>query len=352
MVKKRVTSFDVAKRAGVSRSVVSAVLNGTAGIGMSRETREAVLAAMEELDYHVDVQARGMKTGKSHCLAAFGDTKNPLFLQLLEGMQRACADNGYQVLLYGQGTKSQARSGLINLYQQRRIDGIITLDRTDYLDEEWAAAIEKHGIPYVSVEGYADHSGVTSILADYKDSIKRAMAYLMEAHGETTPVYVELGYNGEDRNWAERGRYAGYMEFCTEQGLTPQVEILAAPEPSSGAWDSFFDQNRTAELVAQYCGQGQPPVFLSNWMAGAVGFYRVAAAQGFAVGKDLFVMSGDNTFRANRYLFPTLSGMEIPYARMGEKAIHELLAQSEKRPEERQAVKHRLLADLVPGESA
>ena len=68
----RITSEDVAKHAGVSRSVVSAVINGTKGIRVGKEKREAVLKAIDELNYRVDVQARGLKLGHTNCIAVSG----------------------------------------------------------------------------------------------------------------------------------------------------------------------------------------------------------------------------------------------------------------------------------------
>lgn len=164
------TSHDVARLAGVSRSVVSAVLNDTPGIGVSAQTREAVLHAIAELNYHVDAQARSMKTGRSMTLAAFGDTRHPLFMRLLEGMQRECEARGYHILLCSPGERKSgdARRALLDLYHQRKIDGIITLDETSYRSENWAAKVQEAGVPYVSVEGYAETEGVYSILADYR----------------------------------------------------------------------------------------------------------------------------------------------------------------------------------------
>ncbi|MDF9839266.1 MULTISPECIES: hypothetical protein [unclassified Paenibacillus] len=59
------------------------MLNDTPGIGVNAQTREAVLHAIAELNYHVDAQACSMT------LAAIGDTRHPLFMHLLVGMQQA-----------------------------------------------------------------------------------------------------------------------------------------------------------------------------------------------------------------------------------------------------------------------
>lgn len=95
----------------MSRSVVSAVLNDTPGIGVGADTREAVLEAIRELNYHVDAGARSMKTGRSMTLAAYGDTRHPLFIRLLEGMQRECELGGYHILLCSPRPKGMRAAG-------------------------------------------------------------------------------------------------------------------------------------------------------------------------------------------------------------------------------------------------
>ncbi|TDG00626.1 LacI family DNA-binding transcriptional regulator [Paenibacillus piri] len=311
---KRVTSFDVAKRAGVSRSVVSAVLNGTQGIGVSEEKRAAVLEAIRELNYQVDAQARGMKTGRSRCLAAFGNVSNPLFLQVLEGMQEACADNGYHVLLYASGAESGTK-GLLDLYLQRRIDGIVALDRPLQTDEQWVESMNRHQLPYVSVEGYPNHDGIASVLMDYNESIRRALGFLRERTG-LAPHYLEMYHEHIQLGWGDRERKQAYSQWCEINGLTPRVHAAAdGPwETRSGFWRQWI------EALG-----GAPAAVLSNWSRGAVYVSRAAQLLGMQVGTDIHVMAADNTERINSHLFPAITSIEVPYREMGLLAARRLL---------------------------
>ena len=60
MAAKRVTSLDVARRAGVSRTTVSFVLNAVAGMQISEETRQRVLDAARDLGYVPDAAAQAL----------------------------------------------------------------------------------------------------------------------------------------------------------------------------------------------------------------------------------------------------------------------------------------------------
>ena len=319
MSKKRVTSFDVAKHAGVSRSLVSAVINNTPGIGISKETREHILKSIEELNYHVDAGARSMKTGRSKCIAAFGCLESPLFPYLLEGVQLACVKAGYHILISGHIDGKQDRYELLNLYYQRRIDGLITLDDTSYYDEAWRDEINKSRIPYVSVEGYVKDEQVHSILVDYAQSVRDALQFVSKTIRQN-PVYIEVYNNESSTNWAEQQRRLAYIEWCKSKQAEPVIISI-----------HLEDEQRYYDLLQQYQKEhGVIPPILINWSYGAIYLYRAAYKLGLTIGKDIHLMSADNTIRGNQLLVPTLSAMNIPYKQMGERAVIEVLKQMDK----------------------
>ncbi|NQX62645.1 LacI family DNA-binding transcriptional regulator [Paenibacillus qinlingensis] len=340
MSMKRVTSFDVAKRAGVSRSVVSAVLNDTPGIGVSQEKREAVLEAIRELNYHVDARASGMKTGKSFCIAAFGNTRNPLFLQVLEGIQRACTEYGYHILL--SGDPNMDISKLADLYLQRRIDGIISLDSVNAVDESWAQVQKDSGIPFVSIEGFAEESEVVSILVNYKQSVVQALTHMNERVG-IQPIYVIFRNEDDIENWAERDRREAYLTWCEQHARNPRVRVI-----------TIGDEHAIMELLQEISTDkhGGVPSVLVNWSVGVPLMYRKAYELRLRIGEDIFLMSADNTKRNNQAMLPILSVMDIPYVRMGEMAVHALNEQMNQAKAPSIANKLWVEAELQPGESS
>lgn len=342
MTKKRVTSFDVARAAGVSRSVVSAILNGTPGIGVGEEKRQAVLDAIRELNYHVDSQARGMKTGKSECIAVYGSMDQPMFLQLLTGVNEACAALGYHVLLYNRKQPSMEREGLVVLYREKRIDGVITLDQTNYSDPLWADAVKQAEMPYVSVEGYANAPGIMSVLADYRQSVLDALDYLHRQDPDSNPCYVETFHQSSREGDAERSRREAYLEWCGSHGLVPFILPIDNGDLKAG-------QRMLAEKMES---QGKLTL-LANWTSGAVAAYRAAYQCGKRVGHEVRIMSADNTFQINDWLVPTMSAMGVPYREMGHAAVEALMRQIDGKNQAASGYeKIRLKMVLKPGESA
>src|SRR4030065_38344 len=92
------TARDVAELAGVSRTTVSFVLNDVAGMRNSEETRARVRDAAQQLDYHPDVSAQRLVTGRTGILAyverqnpedAFSDAFLPQVLRGVNGAAKA-----------------------------------------------------------------------------------------------------------------------------------------------------------------------------------------------------------------------------------------------------------------------
>lgn len=129
----RVTSFDVAERAGVSQSTVSRALSGSAVI--SEATREKVLGAAQELGYFVDERAARLRRGHTGTLATVVICKpgggardvNPFSYALLGGICAAAAERGLEVLVSLQADEDK----LFGHYVERgQAEGMIVIGTT------------------------------------------------------------------------------------------------------------------------------------------------------------------------------------------------------------------------------
>ena len=120
------TIIDVARRAGVSKSVVSRVFTGNGSVGGS--TRQQVLVAASELGYVVNAVARAMVARRTYTLGVFvRDAATPFYGHLLTAMQERAAAHGYRVVTAtGSGRFSVAdeRRALETLVQLR-VEGLV-----------------------------------------------------------------------------------------------------------------------------------------------------------------------------------------------------------------------------------
>ncbi len=120
------TSFDVARRAGVSQSTVSLVLNGKAAGRVSPRTQEAVLRVARELGYEPSMAARTLRLGRTHVAALIiPDVSNPVFAAVLQGAEQAARLRDYTVVQVSTGNDSDWQRRIVHALATRSIDGFI-----------------------------------------------------------------------------------------------------------------------------------------------------------------------------------------------------------------------------------
>lgn len=210
MSKERVTRDDVAKRAGVSPSVVSYVINGSNYV--SDEKKQAVLKAVEELNYTPNVFAKGLRTNRSNQIALVGDT---LQAEFYEALSSQLFKHGYFSSLF------------YSSQEKRFIDGLIECGfaaifmASNAFSAEQLNQIVKSGIPLVFYKS-REYEGLDPRIVlrapDFYDGVKMVLNYLiMKGHkriGYVPPMrYRTKGVGGNDF------RAKAYTDTLRENGL-------------------------------------------------------------------------------------------------------------------------------------
>jgi DNA-binding LacI/PurR family transcriptional regulator len=122
--KRNATIQDVAKRAKVSISTVSHVLNNTRKVESA--TREKIVAAIEELSYRPNQLARGLRGAGSKTIGLIiSDIREEFFAELTKTIESAANDRGYMVMLCDSEESVEKESLYVELLAERGVDGII-----------------------------------------------------------------------------------------------------------------------------------------------------------------------------------------------------------------------------------
>ncbi|PRY11400.1 LacI family DNA-binding transcriptional regulator [Kineococcus rhizosphaerae] len=118
----RPTIRSVAARAGVSKSLVSLVLQGSPKV--SDERRAAVLAAMDELGYRPDPTAQSLAQGRTRAIGlVLDDLRNPWFVDVLEGLRPVLREAGLRPVLAESRSEPEAPRTFADL----RVDGLVVI---------------------------------------------------------------------------------------------------------------------------------------------------------------------------------------------------------------------------------
>ncbi len=115
---------DVAERAQVSTATVSHVLNGTRTVTDS--TRDRVLTAIRELNYHPSAVARSLKTQSTYTLGVMvSDITNPFSTAVVRGIEDVASANGFNLILCNTDENEDKAEAYVRLLLARRVDGLV-----------------------------------------------------------------------------------------------------------------------------------------------------------------------------------------------------------------------------------
>ena len=229
----RVTSFEVAERAGVNQSTVSRALSGDPSI--TDQTREKVQRAADELGYRVDARAARLRSGKTRTLAIIVITRpdmgateiNPFHYNLLGSVCAAASELGYQSLVSFQSSPAHFDGDFI---ETRQADGMVFLG-TSTNDAAWDFHHKRLSRDDVASWGspFTDHSRVDS---DNAQGARIAVERLL-ASGHRNIVFV--GDTSESQNQF-RERYDSYCEAMAAAGMDagPPVFVEAPSRLEQG----------------------------------------------------------------------------------------------------------------------
>jgi DNA-binding LacI/PurR family transcriptional regulator len=251
---KRSTAKEVAERAGVSRTTVSFVLNNVAGMRISDETRQAVLRAALDLDYHPDATARRMASGRTKMLGfvlnqnvdqALADHFLP---HVLTGFSRAAAAMGYKVL-FEPIPPEAAGSAYGQLVRERHVDGFALSGPR--LDDAELLSAQVQNAPVVLL-GQLPNSGLPFVDVDNQGGAAMATRHLIGLGHRR----IGLITNAQPVYTASVDRLAGYRQALEAAELPFMPELVRygnfTPQSGGQAMEELLELNPvpTAVFVA------------------------------------------------------------------------------------------------------
>ncbi len=310
-----VTQEDVARRAGVSRSIVSYVIN-KGPRSVSEETRQRVLEAIKTLGYRPNKYAQLLSTPADAVaekyigiiLAAKYMFQRPYYGHILASIHEHAHQKDRHIRFIRVFDDFNDPALFNELIHPNEIGGAILLG----LDQVLTTSDERGLIEQI-VDRVArvvcvewEWPGVPSVQFDRHTAAYQATRHLLDI-GRSQIAYI----GPEDR------RLQGYQQAIWEQRLTPEEQLIhfaVAPEWGYACCDDLF---RTGVPVDAIC-TGTDEV--------AIGVLKYLHEHGIHVPQDVAVASIDN-LDISAYLIPSLSTVDIPKNEIGQQAVNALLTQ-------------------------
>ncbi len=218
MAAKRVTSFDVARLAGVSQSTVSRSFSFESRV--SQKTREKVLAAAKQLGYKPDAIARSLSTQQSNIIGiVMADITSPFYPYVLAKFSSQLQDQGRQVLLFN-AAPDQEVDDILPLVLQYRVDALIITSAT--ISSAVADECAQSGSPVILFNRYVLGANASAVCCDNVEGGRMVANFLLDT-GHKKLAYIsgkqDTSTNiDRKKGFADRLRERGYINWWLEQG--------------------------------------------------------------------------------------------------------------------------------------
>lgn len=243
---RRVTSYDVASRAGVSQSAVSRCFKP--GASVSKETYARVMKAAQELDYTPNAAARSLITRRSNLV---GVVVNELAIlhypDILTELTRQFAERGVRVVLFSFPRESELDRTLSEVWQHP-IDGAVVAAR---LSAVQAAEFDRRGVPFVLFNRHLRDQQANAIVCDQYEAARTMVSRLAGA-GHKRFALID---GPADSSIAQERR----------RGITDRLHELALPSPIvvAGEYD-YASGGRGMRAIMEQAGSAPDAIICGN----------------------------------------------------------------------------------------
>jgi DNA-binding LacI/PurR family transcriptional regulator len=291
---ERTTIADVARRAGVSKGLVSFALNDRPGV--SPESRERILRIAAELGWKPSLRARSLSTGRSFaCGLVIGRSADviaadPFFHSFIAGLEDVFAMSG-QVLVLAVATPGRHESETYRgLASDRRVDGVILTDLR--AADERIALVEDLGLTAVTLGRPDLDSPFSSVSVDDGAGIRGAVRHLVGL-GHRRIAHVA----GPDTMLHSRRRSLAFTAAADAAGITSQI------------LGTDFSAAEGAAATRRLLEQSEPPtaILYSNDHMAVAGL-GVVQRMGLRVPDDISITGYDDAEIAG-HLHPSLTSV-------------------------------------------
>lgn len=318
------TISEIAKEAGVSRTLVSRVLNNKPGV--SPENRHRILEVIERHNYVPNGLARALVLQKTMSIGVvMDDLCNDFFFDLIRGLQEAGEEHGYNMLFCSGRRDIATRIKYVDYFSQGRTDGIIAYGSNREDEELFRSIADKSG-NCVLIEGNLDNCKINKILLDNFRGAYVATEHLIK-QGYQNIIHITNDMNYD----VSLERLNGFVQAMHDHKIPLG--------PDSIIYADCFEKLAYQQMKRLLSEGRKPDACFVGADKPAYGVLRAAMEAGLSIPNDLAIIGfDDDTPESRDIIFPGLSTMRQPLYNMGQAGVELLLdtiAHPDREPETR-----------------
>lgn len=305
---------DVAAAAGVSVATVSNVFTGKHYVSL--DVRKRVMDAVEDLNYHMNLNAQALKTSRTHSIGVvLPDITKLFFNDVLRGILDAANSNGYKITVLSSNYDYTVEKECVSSLRGSNTDAIILDSCCDYRElGGWAyeiASYEGRYTPVVSLENPMDDTLVSAVTIDSFYWSNKVTQYLI-TQGKSRILFI----SGPTSLRHEHDRLMGYKQALKDNRIKINDSLIISRD---------FTSNSSYDVVCQALKKGLKfdAIQASNDQA-AIGAIKALKEHNFRIPEEIMVCGFDNIFPST-LVDPAITTVSVPRYEMGKEAVKECL---------------------------
>lgn len=313
---KKTSLNDIAQQLGVSKTLVSMVLNGKGKANrISDAVCEKVIQVAKELNYQPNQLAKGLRTGKTNTIGLIiADIANPFFSKLGREIEKEASKHGYRVMFSSSDESAAKSKQQIEMLLQGQVDGFIIsppMHSEDQIRE--LARIKK---PFVLIDRYFPEIDSNYIIVDNKEAAYDATMHLIDRKYKRIACITTAAklINMNDR-------LIGYNKALSDSGLGVDenlIKILPFSHESK-------DVNKAIKELIGENKKGVDAILFTTSKIGIMGIESLSS-QGLKIPDDVAMVSFDDP-DAYKICSSPVTAIAQPLTDIGKMAVQVLLSE-------------------------
>lgn len=248
MKKKRISLNDIAESLGVSRALVSLVLNDKdAEQGISAETKQKVIAKAKELNYKPNHFARGLRLGKSFTIGLIvSDIANGFYSRIARNIEDLAEVHGYNLITCSTDEDVEREQRLIKLLRSKQVDGLIVSSSQDNPAE--FNKLKAEGFPIVLIDRNFEGLEAPCVVVQNSEGARKAAEHLIEqTYKQALVLAIEPTHI-----YTISQRCEGFIEAMAEKSIKTTVEQIPFEDFTSGVEkviEKYIKKNQIPDCI-------------------------------------------------------------------------------------------------------
>lgn len=301
------TLNDVSRRAGVSVSTVSRVINNKGeAYRISKKTQEVVLNAAKQLHYRPNHLARGLRLKKTHTMGlVVPNIANPFFAHVTSMIQTSAYHLGYSLIVCNTDENLVKEVEQIELLRSKGVDGFIIMPVG--IQFRHILQLLKDRIPLVLLDRCTEEIKASSVVVDNHLGAFQAVEHLIQ-HGHKRIAIIQ----GIPKTFTSNMRLEGYKSALTKHKIPVQEHLIVGKD--------FRKETGYIETKLLLNLEKPPTAIFTTSDLITLGCLQAVFEEGLRIPEDVSIVSFDDIDFAP-YLSTPLTTVHQPKKLMGEIAV-------------------------------